>query len=229
MKKLVYLILVLLLFTSCDKEKNQLREGNKNFKKREYNKAEDNYLKALSADSTYQKASYNLANTNYKRDKEEDYTKAINYYNKAISQNDINDSNFLADILYNKGNSNFKLALLDSINKSEKYNKALEKAIEDYKNTLRINSKDSSAKHNLSLAMKLLEQNISSSQSQNKEDSKEKDKEEENKQKEVQEQNKNQDKERMLEALKNNEKRTLERLKKDKFKDSKHIRNEKDW
>ena len=39
----------------------------------------------------------------------------------------------------------------------------------------------------------------------------------------------NRDKERMLEALKNNEKNTLERLKKEKDKNAQQNRNDKDW
>ena len=89
MKKLVYLILVLLLFTSCDKEKNYLRQGNKNFEQKDYSKAEDNYLKALNIDSTYHKAQFNLANSNYKKNKEDQLNKAIMYYEKALDRKSV--------------------------------------------------------------------------------------------------------------------------------------------
>ncbi|MFA7082102.1 MAG: hypothetical protein WC135_05755 [Bacteroidales bacterium] len=246
MKRLFYLILILFVFSSCDKEKNYLRQGNKDFEQKQYSKAEDSFLKALAIDSTYQKAQYNLANSNYKKEKEDQLNKALLYYDKALDQDSINDSIFAADILYNRGNTNFKLALLDSIEKTEKYDKSLKKAIEDYKGTLKINSKDSSAKYNLSLAMRLLEQNQNNSQSKQKQEKKEEDNKNKDKQKpenkkdqekeEEQDKNpqdykkkENQDKERMLEALKNNEKNTLQKLKKEKDKNTQQIRNDKDW
>ncbi|HHT03257.1 MAG TPA: hypothetical protein GX005_02915 [Bacteroidales bacterium] len=247
MKRLFYLILIVFVLSSCDKEKNYLRQGNKNFEQKDYSKAEDNYLKALNIDSTYHKAQFNLANSNYKKNKEDQLNKAIMYYEKALTQDLLdNDSSFLSDILYNRGNTNFKLALLDSIEKTEKYDKGLKKAIEDYKGTLKINSKDSSAKYNLSLAMRLLEQNKNQNQNQDKQDKDKRENKDQDKQKQEnkkdqdkkkqeesspQNYNKkeNQDKERMLEALKNNEKNTLERLKKEKDKNTQQIRNDKDW
>jgi len=246
MKRLVYLILILFVFSSCDKEKNHLRQGNKDFEQKQYSKAEDSFLKAIGVDSTYQKAQYNLANSNYKKDKEDQFNKALLYFEKALTQDSINDSSFYADILYNRGNTNFKLALLDSTQKTEKYDKALKKAIEDYKSTLKINSKDSSAKYNLSLAMRLLEQNKNNNQNKQKQNKNDKDNKNQNKEKQdkkkdqekkKEEESKpqeykkkeNQDKERMLEALKNNEKNTLERLKKEKDKNTQQNRNDKDW
>ncbi len=237
MKRVIYIIIVLFLFSSCDKEKNYLRDGNKKFDKKEFNKAEDLYRKALTIDSTYKNAQYNLANSIYKQSKETGYEKALMYYDKSLMQDSIMDTNFLANTLYNRANTNFQIALLDSINKTEKYNESLQKAINDYKKTLKINSQDSAAKYNLSLAMHLLNKNKSQSQqnkqqnkqnkqnqSQNKEDKNQQKGDEEKMQKPM-----NQDNERMLEALKNNEKNTLQRLKKEKDKNNKQIKNEKDW
>lgn len=227
MKKLVLGILILFIFASCDKEKNYLREGNKDFEDKQYNKAEDNYRKSLNQDSTYKKAQYNLANSTYKQNKEDQYNQSLLYYEKAIAQDSIMDTSFTANTLYNRGNTNFKLALLDSIEKGEKYNEGLKKAVEDYKKTLKLNPQDTSAKYNLSLAMRLLKQN----RSQNKQNKKQEDKNQQQKPKQ-QEQNKpkqNQDSKRMLEALKNNEKNTLEKLKKEKDKKVINSRNNKDW
>lgn len=235
------MILIIFAFTSCDKEKKYLRDGNKYFEEKKYSKAEDNYMKALAIDSTYKKAQYNLANSNYKKEKEDQLNKALIYYNKAVIQDSIKDTNFTANIFYNRANTNFKLALLNSVNKSEKYNEGLNKAIEDYKRTLKLNSLDTAAKYNLSLAMRLLKQsqnNNQNKQNKDKENQKQqqkqkqqqedKNKEEDNKQEQYNKKQ-NQDKERMLEALKNNEKNTLERLRKEKDKNARQVRNEKDW
>ncbi len=227
MKKLVFGILIIFIFTSCDKEKNYLREGNKDFEEKQYAKAEDNFRKSLNIDSTYKKAQYNLANSTYKQNKEDQYNQSLLYYEKAIAQDSIMDTSFTANTLYNRGNTNFKLALLDSIEKGEKYNEGLKKAVEDYKKTLKLNPQDTSAKYNLSLAMRLLKQN----RNQNKQNKKQEDKNQQQKPKQ-QEQNKpkqNQDSKRMLEALKNNEKNTLEKLKKEKDKKVINSRNNKDW
>jgi tetratricopeptide (TPR) repeat protein len=227
MKKLVLGILILFIFASCDKEKNYLREGNKDFEEKQYAKAEDNFRKSLNIDSTYKKAQFNLANSTYKQNKEDQYNQSLLYYEKALAQDTIMDTLFTANTLYNRGNTNFKLALLDSLEKGEKYTEGLKKAVEDYKKALKLNPQDTSAKYNLSLAMRLLKQN----QNQNKQNKNQEDKNQQQKPKQ-QEQNKpkqNQDSKRMLEALKNNEKNTLEKLKKEKDKKVINSRNNKDW
>ncbi|MPL66677.1 hypothetical protein SDC9_12364 [bioreactor metagenome] len=227
MKKLVFGILILFIFASCDKEKNYLREGNRDFEEKQYAKAEDNFRKSLNIDSTYKKAQFNLANSTYKQNKEDQYNQSLLYYEKALAQDTIMDTLFTANTLYNRGNTNFKLALLDSLEKGEKYTEGLKKAVEDYKKALKLNPQDTSAKYNLSLAMRLLKQN----QNQNKQNKNQEDKNQQQKSKQ-QEQNKpkqNQDSKRMLEALKNNEKNTLEKLKKEKDKKVINSRNNKDW
>lgn len=227
MKKLVFGILILFIFASCDKEKNYMREGNKDFEEKQYAKAEDNFRKSLNIDSTYKKAQFNLANSTYKQNKEDQYNQSLLYYEKALAQDTIMDTLFTANTLYNRGNTNFKLALLDSLEKGEKYTEGLKKAVEDYKKALKLNPQDTSAKYNLSLAMRLLKQN----QNQNKQNKNQEDKNQQQKPKQ-QEQNKpkhNQDSKRMLEALKNNEKNTLEKLKKEKDKKVINSRNNKDW
>lgn len=227
MKKFIFGLLILSAFASCDKEKNYLREGNKDFDDKQYAKAEDNYRKALNADSTYRKAQYNLANSTYKQNKEDLYNQSLLYYDKALTNDTIMDTLFTANTFYNKGNTNFKLALMDSLEKGEKYNEGLKKAVEDYKRTLKLNPKDSCAKYNLSLAMRLLKQN----QQQNKDKQKKNNQNQEQKTKpqEQKQPKQNKDSQRMLEALKNNEKNTLEKLKKEKDKKVINNRNNKDW
>ncbi|MDR0971526.1 MAG: hypothetical protein LBM25_03990 [Bacteroidales bacterium] len=245
MKRIFYLILVVIVFLSCDNKKNYLRDGNKDFLDKDYKSAEDNYRKAISEDSTYKKASYNLANTIYKENKQDKLPTSLSYYDRAIKQDSIKDTLFTASALYNRANTNFKMALLDTISKGENYNKNLTEAIDHYKKALILNSRDTNAKYNLALAMHLLKQN-QNNQNQNKEknkdnkqnqdknkqnqDQKQDNKQEKDQKQEQYNQNKSkQDKERMLEALKNNERRTLERVKKEEKKDNKQIKNEKDW
>lgn len=227
MKKYIFLVLIVFVLTSCEKEKNYLREGNKDFEEKHYAEAEDNYRKSLNVDSNYVKAQYNLANSTYKQNKEDLFNQSLLYYDKVLSKDSISDTVIRANTFYNRGNTNFKIAILDSIEKGDRFNDGLKKAVEDYKQTLKINPQDSSAKYNLSLAMRLLKQN----QQQNKQKQKKDDQKQEQKPKN-QEQNKpkqNQDNQRMLEALKNNERNTLEKLKKEKDKKIINNRNNKDW
>lgn len=229
MKKLVFGILILFIFISCDKEKNYLREGNKDFEEKQYAKAEDNFRKSLNIDSTYKKAQFNLANSTYKQNKEDQYNQSLLYYEKALAQDTIIDTLFTANTLYNRGNTNFKLALLDSLEKGEKYNEGLKKAVENYKKTLKLNPKDSYAKYNLSLAMRLLKQNQNKNQNKQKKKQDNKNQQQQPKQQEQNKPKQNKDSQRMLEALKNNEKNTLEKLKKEKEKKVINSRNAKDW
>ena len=227
MKKYIFLVLIVFVLTSCEKEKNYLREGNKDFEEKHYAEAEDNYRKSLNVDSNYVKAQYNLANSTYKQNKEDLFNQSLLYYDKVLSKDSISDTAIRANTFYNRGNTNFKIAILDSIEKGDRFNDGLKKAVEDYKQTLKVNPQDSSAKYNLSLAMRLLKQN----QQQNKQKQKKDDQKQEQKPKN-QEQNKpkqNQDNQRMLEALKNNERNTLEKLKKEKDKKIINNRNNKDW
>jgi tetratricopeptide (TPR) repeat protein len=227
MKKYIFLVLIVFVLTSCEKEKNYLREGNKDFEEKHYAEAEDNYRKSLNVDSNYVKAQYNLANSTYKQNKEDLFNQSLLYYDKVLSKDSISDTAIRANTFYNRGNTNFKIAIFDSIEKGDRFNDGLKKAVEDYKQTLKINPQDSSAKYNLSLAMRLLKQN----QQQNKQKQKKDDQKQEQKPKN-QEQNKpkqNQDNQRMLEALKNNERNTLEKLKKEKDKKIINNRNNKDW
>lgn len=239
MKKIIYFIMFSILFVSCDKAKNNLRDGNKAFDAKRYSEAENLYRKALAIDTSYDKARYNLANTSYMQNKKDSYKKAIMYYDKALSLDSIKDTNFQASVLYNRANSNFKLALLDSSTKSNDYSQCLKNAINDYKLSLKLSPKDSSAKYNLTLAMHLLKQNSNKnktknqdkqnqqnhSQNDNKKDNKEK---QDNSSVQVKIQNKEEG-DRMLEALKNNERNTLEKIKKEKDKNIRQVRTDKDW
>lgn len=242
MKKIIYFIMFSILFVSCNKAKNNLRDGNKEFEAKKYSEAENLYRKALAIDTSYDKAKYNLANTSYMQNKKDSYKKAIMYYDKALSLDSINDTNFQASVLYNRANSNFKLALLDSSTKSNDYSQCLKNAINDYKLSLKLSPKDSSAKYNLALAMHLLKQksnknnknnqekqNQQNQQNQSQSDNKKYNKEKQNNSSELVKKQNKEDGDRILEALKNNERNTLEKIKKEKDRNIRQVRTDKDW
>lgn len=218
--------------------------GNKLYLQNDYNKAKENYLKALSKDSTYHKAKFNLANTQYN---EKDFQNAATNYAQVVNMPDINkeDKSLAA---YNLGNSLVKLEQYD-------------KAIESYINSLKLDPNNKDCKYNLAYALKKLqEQQQNQEQNKDNKDNKDKNKdenkedqdkqegkdkkdeqekqqdqekqdgqnEEEQQQQDREEELKKKDAERMLKALENQEKNTLDKVKKKKTK-ARAIKTEKDW
>jgi len=144
-----------------------------------------------------------------------------------------------ADALYNAGNTLFK-------------QDKIEESIEAYKETLRLNPKDHDARYNLQLAkekLKQQQQNQQQNPQQQNRDQQNKDQQQknqnENKQQEQQPQNQQQDSQqqqqprqaeqnkipkeqadRILEALRNNEKEIQKQIRK---REGTKIRTEKDW
>ena len=86
MKKIIYIALTVFVCFACSKEKNYLRDGNGEFRDKQYSEAETLYRKSLLVDSTYQKAQYNLANTLYRKGGEDKFKNALMYYGKVLAQ-----------------------------------------------------------------------------------------------------------------------------------------------
>jgi tetratricopeptide (TPR) repeat protein len=158
-KNFVLIIFALIIFASCDKEKRKLREGNDSYKESNYQKAEEQYRESLVSDSNYLKAQYNLANASYKQQKQEKLQTSLKYYEEYLKGNSINDTINNANAIYNRGNVNFQLFNSDTTNEPSAKMQYLEKACEDYKQTLRLNPEDSAAKYNLALTQYLLKKN----------------------------------------------------------------------
>jgi alpha-galactosidase/6-phospho-beta-glucosidase family protein len=136
---------------------------------------------------------------------------------------------------------------------------ALAQSIDAYKNSLRLDPADNDAKYNLAYAQKMLEKNQQQQQQQqqNKDKQDQPDQDQQNQDQQKQEQEKEQeqqeqkdeladqqqqqqqqskpqeiskaDAERILEALKNDEKQTLEKLKQAQIKMTRVVKSEKDW
>jgi len=89
--------------------RHQLREGNRAYNKQRYEKAEVNYRKALERDSTDYRGQYNLANDLYRQEK---YGEAASHYQQALAAPGLKESQ-RAHALHNQGNSLLKGALQD--------------------------------------------------------------------------------------------------------------------
>jgi tetratricopeptide (TPR) repeat protein len=203
-----------------------LRQGNRKFEKGEYKEAEKDYRKALEMNKESVKGQYNLGTAVYKNNNFEEATKI---YNNLADKN--KDKEVQSKVFHNLGNSYLQ-------------SKEYEKSILAYKNALMNNPKNVDTKYNLEYAKMMLKKQ-QQQQQQNKDNKDKKDDKKDQQEKKEQNQDQNQkndqqkqpqdqkkiskdDAERMLEALKNDEKKTMQKVKKQKAK-VQVIGIEKDW
>lgn len=253
-RTILYLLAVVSLCCGCDKEKNALREGNKQFEKKAFDKAESAYRNSLAADSLYKTAEYNLAAASYKQGKSDKLLSAAKYYESYLLSLDHNDTLQTSACTYDMANTYFQISQSDSIKASEQSKLFLQKAAELYKQSLRLNPQDTNAKYNLALTQHLLkeeEKQKNDQQQQQQQDQNQQQNQQQQQQKQQQQQNNNQNQDKnkqndnrqmssgenkdkkqmakMLEALKNNEKRTLNKIKRKEDASAQKRRIEKDW
>lgn len=250
-RTILYLLAVVSLCCGCDKEKNALREGNKQFEKKAFDKAESAYRNSLAADSLYKTAEYNLAAASYKQGKSDKLLSAAKYYESYLLSLDHNDTLQTSACTYDMANTYFQISQSDSIKASEQSKLFLQKAAELYKQSLRLNPQDTNAKYNLALTQHLLKEDEQQKNDQQQQQQQDQNQQQNQQQKQQQQQsnNQNQDKnkqndnrqmssgenkdkkqmEKMLEALKNNEKRTLNKIKRKEDASAQKRRIEKDW
>ncbi len=222
----IALILVLVgmsLAGFTQKENRFLREGNRKFKQGDYQEAEKDYRKALEVNNESVKGQFNLGAAVYE---EKNYEESAGIFTGLGEKN--LPKPVKSGAYHNLGNS-----LLEA--------KEYEKSIEAYKQALINNPTDLDSKYNLEYARMKLQQQQQQQQQQNQQNKDQQDKEEKDQQdqqnKDQQDQQKQppkpdkiskKDAERMLEAMKNDEKKTMEKVKKQKAKIG-VIAIEKDW
>jgi len=192
------LIMLFLLFAvsiaNAQPAQKLVRSGNNEYKDGHFKDAEIDYRKALTKAPNSQKAAFNLGNSLYKQ---QNFEAAASQYLKLAQSENKEASK--ANVYYNLGNS-----LLE--------NKKYKESIDAYKMALRQNPKDEDTRYNLSYAMTKLQQQ--KKQEQNK---KQEQKQQQQQQQQQQPQPKpnmsKQDANRMLNAMNNNEKRTIDKTK----------------
>jgi Ca-activated chloride channel homolog len=226
-----YYILLTLIFLTVSgfgqKDLKLIREGNKLYDQGRFKDAEMDYRKALDLNKESDKGKFNLGTAIYK---EKNYNEATKIFEDLSGKQF--DKQTKAKIYHNYGNS-----LLES--------KQYEQSIAAYKNSLLNNPSDKDTKYNLEYAKAMLkkqqqqqQQQQKQDKNQDKKDQQKKDQENQNKDQQNTDQSKNQqqdqkkiskeDADRMLEALKNSEKKTLDKVKKSKAK-VQQAGIEKDW
>ncbi|MBP5527481.1 MAG: tetratricopeptide repeat protein [Bacteroidales bacterium] len=218
--------------------RHQMREGNRGYNKQRYEQAEVNYRKALERDSGDFRGQYNLANDLYRQEK---YGEAASHYQQALASQGITDRQ-RARTLHNQGNSLLRGAL-----QSEQM-EGLQQAINCYQEALKLDPKNDDTRYNLAYARRLLQQQQHQQQQgggQNQQQNKDQDQQnqqqqnqqgqqnqqqqdQQQQQRQPQQEQRKQDAERMLDAVKNNERQAL----RDKDQSNKPVRirkTDKDW
>jgi len=211
-------------------EKPMIREGNKDYNKGDFGKAEDKYRQSIQKNSQTDAGKFNLGDALYKQKKYDEAAATFqNLSNEKISD-EMRSKSF-----YNQGNAYLK---------ADKY----QESADAYKQSLRLNPKDEDARYNYAYALAKLRQQ--QQQKQNKDDKNKQNKDKDKKDQQKQQQQKNEDKqqnkdqqqqqkqeaqqpkiskedaERMLQALKNDEKDLQKRLAK---KEGARVKIEKQW
>ena len=229
MKKLMFALFVGLTFlgsVSAQSKRSLNNDGVDLYKEKKFADAEVKFKKSLEKDPELFQGHFNLGDAYYKQGR---YDEAIQSYKNSLGLTD--DKEKQSKAFHNIGN-----ALL----KQQKY----EDGIGAYKNALKTNPNDLETKYNLSYALNMLKQNQNKQNQQNKNDKNKdqnkdqqqqqdnQDKKDQNKdqQKQQQQQPKNQiskeEAQRILEAMKNNEKDMQKKLRKVK---GKAYATDKDW
>lgn len=226
--------LLLTLFVANDNviaQKNQsyqqLRNGNGNYKNKNYKQAEIDYRKALEKNPNYLKAIYNLGNALYKQGR---FEEAAKYYQEVVNNPNV-DKKVAASAWHNLGNIQLS---------TQKY----QESMDAFKNALKLDPKNERSRYNYEYARKKIQQQKQQQKQQkqdqqnqkqqdkkqeNKKDQKKDDKQNKQKQQQQQRQQQNKkDMERQLNALNQNEKKTTEKLKKEKQTGVKS-KLQKDW
>ncbi len=235
--RLIILTVLLPKLLMGQPEKGMVRSGNKEYRKNNFQEAEIRYRKALEKNPKSFQATFNLGNSLYKQEK---YQEAASQYQAAGNLS--SDNTRTAWDYHNLGNSLFKM---------QKY---LE-SIEAYKQALRLNPDDEDTRYNLAYAQRMLKQQEQNNQNQNQnqqnQNQQNQNQQGSNNQQEEQQkqsspsqepdrQQNNQDKpqpgspsslsredaERLLQALRANEKEIVKRLNRI---EGQHIKAEKQW
>lgn len=230
MRVLIYILVLTITGLSgyTQTEYKEVRRGNNLYEDGKYKDAEISYRKAIEKSPSSVKGSFNLGNSLYKQDNFEEAGK--NFMN-TIGKISPDDKQQQSAAYHNLGNAMVK---------SENY----KEAIEAYKQALRLNPSDNDTRYNLSYAMNRQQQQQQNQQSQDQDDNQD-NKDDENVQEQQSESGDNQqeddrkeqqqnpqiskkDAERMLQALNNDEQKTLDKVNKQKVR-ARPVQMEKDW
>lgn len=214
MGKIVFILILLCstLLVQAQDDESMVAKGNELYKKQQFEKAAEEYQKAVDLNAKSSKAQYNLGDALYKSKKPEAAEKAF-----SDAAANAKDETTKSKAFYNEG-------------VSLSAQKKLLESIQAYKEALRLNSTDEEARENLQRALnELKKQSQQKQQNQQKQNNKNQDKQQNQKQPEQQKNNSKLNEkqvEQMLSALRKDEKKLQQDLQK---KNNIGRSNSKDW
>ena len=253
MRKALTLLPLLLLpaLLSAQASRHQLREGNRQYQKEHFDQAEVAYRRALERDSNDTRGQYNLGSALYRQQKYED---AIRHYEQSIATPGISDRQ-RAHALHNRGNSLLKAGLqngqqellkqalesyqealkLDPKNDDTRYNLALARRLlqqaqqQQQQGGGQDNDKQNQDKQQQNQNGDNQQQDQHNQQNQQgQQQNLDQQQGEQRQQRNPQQEASKRDAERMLEAVKNNERQTLREVRRNN-ETAKSGKKEKDW
>ena len=197
-------------------ERKNVREGNKLYESEKYTESEIAYRKSLEVNPRSTEGTYNLGNSLYKQGK---FPEAAEQYQLIAGQGEKmvatpEGKARLSEVYHNMGNIFMQ-------------NKDYGKAVEVYKQSLRLNPKDDETRYNLALAQKLLSDKQNQDQSQEQQNDQKQDKTQE--QQQSNEQMSKDNAQQMLDAFLQDEKDTQEKVKKAQMQQQQRRKTEKEW
>ena len=219
MKKRIFITFLSLFLIPCSlvfgqREASDVRKGNKQYNKQDYNAAEISYRRALDTNKESYAAQYNLGEALFKQDK---YPEALAAYESAARMLDKNkDKEQMAKVMHNIGNCQFAQQQYD-------------KAVAAFQESLRANPKDNDTRYNLVKAMEMLQQQQQQQQNQNQQQQQEQQQQQQQQEQQEQQQEQQMDQEtaeRILQALEQDEQDTQEKMERQQ---GKKRRVEKEW
>jgi Ca-activated chloride channel homolog len=250
---MMILFLAMTLASWSQKENHLIRQGNREYSNEKYKEAEIDYLKSVQTANASHKGFYNLGDASYMQ---KNYKQAAVAFDTLRTFKMDDDTRSKA--YYNLGNSLLK-ASIDSAQLAQKYLPASVEAFKqslrlkpddaDAKYNLayaqKMLSKNQQQQQNQQNQQKNQDkkdqqkqdqkQDQQNQQDQQKQDQQQQDQAKQDQQKDQQQQQgqpqqiSKEDAERILEALKNDEKQTLEKLKEAKIQSVRVVKSEKDW
>jgi len=254
MEIIIKSLLFLLIFggitinSAAQSENNFIRQGNQAFESGDFKKAEIDYRKALDKNQKSIKGEYNLGGAIYQQ---KNYEEAQKLYEQLASSDLTKEQKSMT--YHNLGNTflqmqkpepaieAYKNALRQNPNDLDtKYNlefaKKMLKQQQQQQQQNKDQNKDQENKDQNKDQQKQDQQNQDQNKDQQKQDQQQnqqnQQQNQDNKSQQQPQQTKQiskEDAERMLQALQDNEKKTLEKLRLEKLKNAKKVRTEKDW
>ena len=190
-------ILSMSMYSQTIESKLELKKGNEFFLKGDFEKSSKSYNNSLNADDNNLNSIFNSGNSSLMKG---EYEEAREYFKTYISKSSDKLDKSLAH--YNLGNSFLKQHQKEVNEGGQNSVEHLQNAVNEYKQSLRHNPKDSDARYNLSYAMKMMQNQQNKDKDQKDKDQKDKDQKDKD-QKEQDQKKKNQQKESREQALKN--------------------------